>query len=134
MGAWSFLTNHAHVLLCLAADPHIRLRDIADNVGVTEGAAHRIVSDLVENGYVSKRRVGRRNYYEVHADAPLRRVAYRDHTVGELLEVLVNRRGDAPAAGSRRPLRGTASSSPASLASHSDRRRENRDGVGPVRT
>ncbi len=88
MAEWSFLTNHAHVLQCVANDPEIRLRDIAVAVGITERAAHRLMCDLVEGGYLSKRRVGRRNCYQVHLDAPLRRAAHRHHTVGELLEVL----------------------------------------------
>ena len=88
MGEWSFLTNHAQALICVAADPDIRLRDIAVSVGVTERAAHKLVSDLIEEGYLSKRRVGRRNCYQIHLDAPLRRESQRDHTVGELLQAL----------------------------------------------
>lgn len=101
MTDWVFLTNHAQALLCVASDPEIRLRELADAVGVTERAAHRIVSDLVESGYLSKRRVGRRNHYEVNADAPLRRISHRDHTVGELLELLAPSPGEASAATSR---------------------------------
>jgi len=85
---WVFLTNHAHVLLCVASDPEMRLRDIADEVGVTERAAQRIVTDLVASGYLTKRLVGRRNCYHVNPDGPLRRVSHRHHTVGEVLELL----------------------------------------------
>jgi DNA-binding Lrp family transcriptional regulator len=69
---WTFLTNHAHVLLCIAADPSIRIREIAALVGITERAAQRIVAELESEGYVSHRRVGRRNQYEVYGDQPLR--------------------------------------------------------------
>jgi DNA-binding MarR family transcriptional regulator len=69
---WDFLTNHAHVLTCVAHDPGIRLRDIAAAVGITERAAHRIVSELVEEGYVLREREGRRNHYQVVEDLPLR--------------------------------------------------------------
>lgn len=85
---WTFLTNHAQVLTCIADQPDIRGRDIAARVGITERAAQAIVADLVEEGYVTRTRVGRRNHYEVNADAPLRHPLQRDHTVGELLVTL----------------------------------------------
>ena len=88
MAGWTFLTNHAHVLLCIARDPEIRLVDVARHVGVTERAAQRIVADLVEAGYLSRSRDGRRNRYEVHADRPLRHPLHRSHEIGELLDVL----------------------------------------------
>ena len=69
---WTFLTNHAHVLLCIAADPTIRVREVAALVGITERAAQRIVADLEAEGYISHERVGRRNRYEVHPTLPLR--------------------------------------------------------------
>ena len=69
---WDFLTNHAHVLLCVAHDPGIRLRDIATAVGITERASHKVVSDLVEEGYILRDRVGRRNRYTVQQELPLR--------------------------------------------------------------
>jgi hypothetical protein len=72
MGHWTFLTNHSHVLVCIARDPEIRLRDVAAKVGITERAAQRIVADLVEAGYLSSTKVGRRNRYNVHRDLPLR--------------------------------------------------------------
>ena len=82
---WTFLTNHAHVLLCLTADPELRLRDLATRVGITERAAQRIVAELVEGGYIERARVGRRNSYTVHLDRPLRHPLEQAHTVGELL-------------------------------------------------
>jgi DNA-binding MarR family transcriptional regulator len=85
---WDFLTNHAHVLMCVAHDPGIRLRDIAVAVGITERASHRIVSELVEDGYVLRERQGRRNRYEVVAKLPLRHPLVQERQVGDLLEVL----------------------------------------------
>ncbi len=87
--SWDFLTNHAHVLTCVAADPGIRLRDIASTVGITERAAHRIVSELVEEGYVLREREGRRNRYQVVPELPLRHPLVEDRAVGDLLRVLV---------------------------------------------
>lgn len=85
---WTFLTNHAHVLVCIAEEPDIRGRDIATRVGITERAAQAIVADLVADGYVTRTREGRRNRYEVRADAPLRHPLEHDHTIGELLVTL----------------------------------------------
>lgn len=87
MAEWTFLTNHAHVLLCVARDPGMRLRDVADAVGITERAAQRIVADLVEAGHLERTREGRRNRYRVNPDVPLRHSMNRDHAVGELLQV-----------------------------------------------
>jgi len=86
--SWTFLTNHAQVLLVISRDPTARMRDIAEAVGITERAAQRIVGDLVDEGYVARRRVGRRNEYELNADARLRHPLARDHQVGEILDVL----------------------------------------------
>ena len=86
---WDFLTNHAHVLLCVARDSGIRLRDIAANVGITERAAHRILSELIEDGYVVREREGRRNRYQVKAKLPLRHPLADGQEVGDLLEVLL---------------------------------------------
>ncbi|MGE5597019.1 MAG: helix-turn-helix transcriptional regulator [Hyphomicrobiales bacterium] len=77
MEGWTFLTNHAHVLICIARDPGVRLKDVAAAVGITERAAQRLVADLVEEGYISRTRVGRRNQYQVHPDRPMR------HTNGQ---------------------------------------------------
>ncbi len=87
-GTWTFLTNHAHVLVCIAEEPDIRGRDMATRVGITERAAQTIVADLVADGYITRVREGRRNRYEVHPDAPLRHPLEHDHTVGELLQTL----------------------------------------------
>ncbi len=87
--AWDFLTNHAHVLICVANDPGIRLRDIAAAVGITERAAHRIVAELVDEGYVVKKREGRRNRYDVVADLPLRHPLAQGREIGDLLGVLL---------------------------------------------
>lgn len=86
---WGFLTNHAHVLVCVARDPGIRLRDIAAAVGITERAAHRIVSELVDEGYLVREREGRRNRYEVKAKLPLRHPLTAESEVGELLQLLL---------------------------------------------
>ena len=85
---WTFLTNHGHVLVAIAAEPDIRGRDIAERVGITERAAQAIVADLVEGGYVSRTREGRRNRYQIIPDAPLRHPLEDDHTIGDLLETL----------------------------------------------
>ena len=73
MAEWSLLTNHAYVLLCIAHDPGVRLRDIAARVGITERTAYDIVRDLAEAGYVVKQKDGRRNRYQILAQLPLRR-------------------------------------------------------------
>lgn len=86
--AWTFLSNHGHVLMCIAEDNEIRGRDIAERVGITERAAQSIVADLVQAGYISRDKVGRRNHYEIHADLPLRHPVEREHSVGELLVAL----------------------------------------------
>ena len=82
------MTNHAHVLECIAADPTTRLRDIAASVGITERTAAQIVNELEQAGYLTKTRVGRRNEYEIHGELPLRHPQHRHHTVGELIRFL----------------------------------------------
>jgi predicted transcriptional regulator of viral defense system len=86
--SWRFLTNHAHVLECIAGNPTVRVRDIAASVGVTERAAAQIVSDLEEAGYLTRTRNGRRNEYQVHDTLPLRHPAHGHHTVGDLIRFL----------------------------------------------
>lgn len=86
--SWRFVTNHTQVLLCIASDPGVRLRDVADTVGITERAAQRILADLVEEGYVTRERVGRRNRYVVNEDLRMRHPSQFDHEVGELLDLL----------------------------------------------
>jgi DNA-binding transcriptional ArsR family regulator len=90
MKDWSFLTNHARVLLCIAHDPGARLRDIAATLGITERSAYGIVADLADAGYVVKRRDGRRNRYEIQHHLPLREPTARERTIGEVLSVLVD--------------------------------------------
>jgi predicted transcriptional regulator len=85
---WVFLTNHAHVLLCVARDPDARARDIADRVGITERAAQRIVSDLLAEGYIGKTKVGRRNRYTVNRKGRLRTPAFSDLEIGPLIDLL----------------------------------------------
>jgi len=85
---WTFLTNHAQVLLCLAEDPEIRLRDVAERVGITERACQRIAADLVAAGYVTASRVGRRNRYSVDREHAMRHTAQLGVEIGALLEAL----------------------------------------------
>ena len=89
---WSFLTNHARVLLCIAHDPGLRLRDMADELGITERSAFAIVSDLTEAGYVVKERDGRRNRYSIQRHMPLPDSTGRERTVGEVLNLLADRK------------------------------------------
>jgi DNA-binding transcriptional ArsR family regulator len=90
MEGWSFLTNHARVLACIAHDPGLRLRDIAAKVGITERSAHGIVTDLTDAGYVLKERQGRRNRYQILGHLPLREPIGRELTIGEVLDLLVH--------------------------------------------
>jgi predicted transcriptional regulator len=86
---WQFVTNHTQVLLCIARDPDMRLRDVAGEVGVTERAAQRILADLVDAGFVSRERRGRRNRYVINRDvAMLRHPAQEGQVIGGLLELL----------------------------------------------
>lgn len=94
MADWKFITNHAQVLLCVAHDPEIRLREIAEACGITERAAHRIIADLEDAGYISRERVGRRNRYEFHPEAPMRHpqlghALLRDIQMGDLVAPLM---------------------------------------------
>jgi DNA-binding MarR family transcriptional regulator len=89
--SWTFVTSHTQVLLCLARDPDIRMRDVAATVGITERAAQRILADLVEAGYVERTRVGRRNHYKVNEAGPMRHASQAQHEVGGLLELLMLR-------------------------------------------
>ena len=90
MTRWTFLTNHARVLVCIANDPGVRLRDIAAKVDVTERSAFSIVTDLVEAGYVIKDKQGRRNRYRIESDLPLREAVGPEQTIGQLLGVFVD--------------------------------------------
>ena len=84
---WTFLTNHAHVLICIAREPQIRLRDLAEQVGITERAVQRIVADLEEGGYLTHEREGRRNVYRVRGALPLRHPVEKHRKVAELLRL-----------------------------------------------
>jgi hypothetical protein len=86
---WSFLTNHARALLCIAHDPGLRLRDMAVELGITERSAYAIVADLADAGYVLKERDGRRNRYSIQHHMPLPDTTGRQRTVGEVLDLLV---------------------------------------------
>src|ERR1700733_547837 len=85
---WTFLTNHAQVLICLAEEPGVRLRDVGERIGITERAIHRIVSELADAGYITRRRTGRRNTYLTHTDLPLPDALARNQRVGDLLAIL----------------------------------------------
>lgn len=86
--AWTFLTNHAHVLLCIAREPEMRMRDVATLVGISERAVQRIVADLEEAGYLKRSRRGRRNRYSVRADLPLRHPIERHRRVAALIALV----------------------------------------------
>ncbi len=85
---WTFLSNHTHVLICLADDPEMRLRDVAARVGITERAVFRIVADLEDAGVLTRHKEGRRNSYEVHGEQPLRHPIESHKTVEDLLDLL----------------------------------------------
>jgi DNA-binding MarR family transcriptional regulator len=87
---WTFLSNHAHVLLLIAREPEIRLRDVAVRVGITERAVQRIVADLEEGGYLERERKGRRNRYRVHRDRPLRHPVEAHRNIGTLLSLILD--------------------------------------------
>jgi MarR family protein len=92
--SWTFLTNHARVLLCIARDPGARLRDIAAKLDITERSAYGIVTDLTQAGYIVKEKDGRRNRYQIQAHLPLPEPSSRERTLGEVLAVLTG--DDAP--------------------------------------
>jgi hypothetical protein len=104
MTEWSFLTNHARVLVCIAHDPGVRLRDIATTVNITERRAYAIVTDLTAAGYVvkDKNTDGRRNRYQIQTHLPLPEAIGRERTIGEVLEVLVDSNTRTPARQARR--------------------------------
>jgi hypothetical protein len=94
MKGWSFLTNHGRVLLCMAHDPGVRLRDIAAMVGITERSAYGIVTDLVEAGYAVKQKDGRRNRYQIQAHLPMPEPASQQLAIGEVLALLAGPTGE----------------------------------------
>jgi DNA-binding IclR family transcriptional regulator len=95
MAEWSFLTNHARALVCIARDPEVRLRDIATTLGITERSAFGIVTDLTNSGYIVKDKQGRRNRYQIRVHLPLREAIGREQTIEELLRVLIEPTVDA---------------------------------------
>jgi len=99
LASWTFLTNHGRVLLCIARDPGIRLRDIAATLGITERSAYGIVTDLADAGYIVKQRDGRRNQYQVQAHLPLPEPTSRERTIGEILALLAGGSTAEPAQG-----------------------------------
>jgi hypothetical protein len=112
-GDWTFLSNHAHVLLCIAREPEIRLRDVAERVGITERAVQRIVADLEAGRYLERARSGRRNRYMIHPELPLRHPVEAHRDVGALLALVLDAggpeadgQGEEEAAGSRGELEG----------------------------
>jgi hypothetical protein len=101
MEGWGFLTNHGRVLVCIARDPGVRLRDIATALDITERSAHGIIADLTAAGYVVKRKHGRRNSYQIQAHLPLPEPATPEPAIGDVLAVLIGERArqdttDAP--------------------------------------
>jgi hypothetical protein len=92
MDSWSFLTNHARVLLCIAHDPGARLRDIAASLGITDGSVYGIVTDLTAAGYVVKHRDGHRSLYQLQAHLPLPEPASKEPAIGEILALLMGNR------------------------------------------
>ena len=96
MTNWGFLTTHARVLLCIAHDPGVRLRDIAARLGITERSAYGVVTDLAEAGYVVKQKDGRRNRYQIQVDLPLPDPTGRERTVGEVLALLTGQDQPGP--------------------------------------
>ncbi len=100
MGDWGLLTPHMRALLFIAEHAGVRIRDVAVHLGLTERAAHRIVGDLVEAGYLTRHKLGARNFYEVHPDQPLRHPAEGEAAVGDVLAPLLHRsETDVQAAG-----------------------------------
>ena len=96
MASWSFLTNHARVLLCIAHDPGARLRDIAASLGITERSAHGIVTDLAETGYVIRQKDGRRNRYRIQAHLPVPEPGTREPAIGEVVALFAAQGRPAP--------------------------------------
>ncbi len=108
--AWTFLTNYAHVLLCIARDPTSRMRDMAMKVGITERAVQHIVAELEAAGYLSRTRDGRNNRYTMHTELPLRHPVERHCSISTLIEMTLRDGNDMTRksiAGARRPVRGS---------------------------
>jgi predicted transcriptional regulator len=93
---WKFLTNHAQVLVCIAEDPGVLLREISEQVGITERAAHRIVTELATGGYIKRERNGRRNQYTIQSGVSFPDRLGRVKRVGDLLAILADTNGGSP--------------------------------------
>jgi DNA-binding IclR family transcriptional regulator len=91
MANWTFLTNHAHVLFCIADDADARIRDMAERVGITERAVQRIIAELEAEGYISRIREGRENRYEIHSDIALRHPIEAHRTIRDLMKMVRGR-------------------------------------------
>lgn len=100
-GEWTFLSNHGHVLVVLARDPEARMRDVAERVGITERSVQSLVHDLVEQGYLRKEKVGRRNHYRVVRDAHFRHPVESELELGTFLDLLTGGSGTDTSAPSR---------------------------------
>jgi MarR family len=111
MSSWQVFSNHGRVLVTLARDPALRLRDVAEACDITERSAHRIVSELVEQGYLAKKRNGARNHYEIRPDVPIHDPLLGEHWVGEILAVLASHAA---------PAHGDSAAEPAEQASTKD--------------
>ena len=98
MSTWTFITNHARVMMVITQDPTVRLRDIASSLDITERAAQRIVTELVDEGYLSRKREGRRNTYTVHPNKPLRAAQASDTEIGEFIDLLLDNQKQKPLA------------------------------------
>ena len=85
---WTFLSNHSHVLICLAKQPDLQMRAVAQQVGITERAVQRIVRELTDSGVLHPRKVGRRNHYDVNRALPLRHPLESHHSIGDLLDAV----------------------------------------------
>ena len=115
MERWTFLTNHARALLCIARDPGVRLRELAAGLGITERSAHTIVADLTTAGYLVKHKHGRRNRYQIQAHQPLPEPAGQQHAIGDVLALLVgDDSGQAPPGGDSQAQPLTGKTSPTS--------------------
>jgi hypothetical protein len=103
MAKWSFLTNHARALLCIAHNPGVRLRDIASTLDITERSAYAIVAELADAGYLVKEKDGRRNHYEIQGHLPLRGTIGRERTINDVLDILVEASARGPSPPAHRP-------------------------------
>jgi predicted transcriptional regulator len=104
---WKFLTNHAQVLACIAHDPGVLLRQISERVGITERAAHRIVTELTDGGYITRERNGRRNQYTIQSGLPLPDRLGRVQRISDLLTILIGTSDETPAIPARMPSKGS---------------------------